>query len=281
MDKYPVGLAPALACSLGVPQEMAGPVAFAMGIGSVMGSIAEWAPSVLAVAIPCTLAVQLYRSARNVVPARVEILARAAVFALEEELAVVIEEEPAGPIAQVPAVPAGPPPPAAVMPLVFGFPAVALPPMPAVAPVAPGGGGVPPPPPPPVAGAPPPWQGQPANNTQPRDRALGPYWRELVQRAKAKFDTMPEADSPAQRAVVRKWMYGQCVEHEVRPTHVHANLDICVMIAFIPSRYQVTAKQIEGTEVADRRKEEATREWRQAPWWMRWMPLTFRASMRR
>jgi hypothetical protein len=76
------------------------------------------------------------------------------------------------------------------------------------------------------------------------DVHIGAYWRRLVRAAKAKFLNVGH-DSPAQRAVVRKWMYQVAVAQGVRIHHICSCIDLAVSLVFIPSKSQLEAAAVE------------------------------------
>lgn len=103
---------------------------------------------------------------------------------------------------------------------------------------------------------------------------FGHFWRNLVFWAKNEFDCKPDADTPAQRQVVRLAIMRKARETVgLRERHLAMHLDRCVVLAFTPSVHEVASKMMDqGAQVQERREvfrrnflREALRRWGLTP----------------
>jgi hypothetical protein len=95
-----------------------------------------------------------------------------------------------------------------------------------------------------------------------------PYWRELVQEAKAHFDC--SEDDEATRKVVRRWIFNRASEQKVRPSHIAAHINKTVELCFIPSLAEIEARQMRQSRIAQERRTQFARKWMSNDTWTRW-----------
>jgi len=70
----------------------------------------------------------------------------------------------------------------------------------------------------------------------------------LVNIGKAKFGLMTLR--VANRNIVRKFLYEECVKHGLRPSHISRILDLATNLVFIPSKFEVESVEVLASQRA-------------------------------
>lgn len=70
----------------------------------------------------------------------------------------------------------------------------------------------------------------------------GRFQAKVVLAAKAEFGLLQRSN--ANRLMVRKFMRDLMRDHKMRPSHIHENIEICVALFFIPSKYDISAYKV-------------------------------------
>jgi hypothetical protein len=100
-----------------------------------------------------------------------------------------------------------------------------------------------------------------------RAATLGPWWRYAAKCAKAKFVTV-EADTPAQRQAVRRFIYDLAVARRVRKSHIAEALDLAVEVCFLPSMTEVEARAWRASSQAEAAREQLRTAQYAGPRWL-------------
>jgi len=74
------------------------------------------------------------------------------------------------------------------------------------------------------------------------------YVAKLVNIGKAKFGLMTLR--VANRNIVRKFLYEECVKHGLRPSHISRILDLATNLVFIPSKFEVESVEVLASQRA-------------------------------
>jgi len=81
----------------------------------------------------------------------------------------------------------------------------------------------------------------------------------LIGEAKIEFGMLQRSES--NRLMVRKYLKDLMINKGMRPSHIHANLDMSVAIFFIPSKIDIAVNSVGATLDAQRRNDKYYGEW--------------------